>query len=126
MNQLAYSRLVNTSLSQPGRATQSDREHHLVLELILEKGGDSAEHVMGEHVRASRRAAGGAAHRRLERHVRHGRCLIPGSPVHCATSARRQWCRVLWLGPVPFRCSGFHTGSRGSEPASGELSAGVS
>ncbi|MGW3513221.1 GntR family transcriptional regulator [Streptomyces sp. NPDC000994] len=56
MNQLAYSRLVNTSLSQPGRATQSDREHHLVLELILAKDGDSAEHVMREHVRASRRA----------------------------------------------------------------------
>ncbi|MFE2070396.1 hypothetical protein ACFXDH_49905 [Streptomyces sp. NPDC059467] len=35
---------------------QSDREHHLVLELILEKDGDSAERVMREHVRASRRA----------------------------------------------------------------------
>ncbi|MEU1520200.1 GntR family transcriptional regulator [Streptomyces sp. NPDC005811] len=56
MNQLAYPRLVNTSLSQPGRALQSDREHHLVLELILEKDGDSAERVMREHVRASRRA----------------------------------------------------------------------
>ncbi|MCH5671637.1 GntR family transcriptional regulator [Streptomyces gilvus] len=56
MNQLAYARLVNTSLSQPGRAIQSDREHHLVLELILEKDGDSAERVMREHVRASRRA----------------------------------------------------------------------
>ncbi|MEW2403888.1 GntR family transcriptional regulator [Streptomyces sp. NPDC046862] len=56
MNQLAYSRLVNTSLSQPGRAIQSDREHHLVLELILAKDGDSAERVMREHVRASRSA----------------------------------------------------------------------
>ncbi|WP_460066667.1 GntR family transcriptional regulator [Streptomyces sp. YKOK-I1] len=56
MNQLAYPRLVNTSLSRPGRAIQSDREHHLVLELILEKDGDSAERVMREHVRASRRA----------------------------------------------------------------------
>lgn len=56
MNQLAYSRLVHTSLSQPGRALQSDREHHLVLELIVEKDGDSAERVMREHVRASRRA----------------------------------------------------------------------
>lgn len=56
MNQLSYSRLVNTSLSQPGRPLQSDREHHLVLELILEKDGDSAERVMREHVRASRRA----------------------------------------------------------------------
>ncbi|MEH0639627.1 GntR family transcriptional regulator [Streptomyces bottropensis] len=56
MNQLAYPRLVNTSLSRPGRALQSDREHHLVLELILDKDGDSAEQVMREHVRASRRA----------------------------------------------------------------------
>ncbi|WP_406445655.1 hypothetical protein OHB00_07830 [Streptomyces sp. NBC_00631] len=35
---------------------QSDQEHHLVLELILAKDGDSAERVMREHVRASRRA----------------------------------------------------------------------
>jgi DNA-binding GntR family transcriptional regulator len=56
MNQLAYSRLVTTSLSQPGRPTQSDREHHHVLELIIDKDGDSAERVMREHVRASRRA----------------------------------------------------------------------
>ncbi|WP_334581698.1 GntR family transcriptional regulator [Streptomyces sp. B21-108] len=56
MNQLAYARLVTTSLSQPGRVSQSDREHHLVLELIMEKDGDSAERVMREHVRASRRA----------------------------------------------------------------------
>lgn len=56
MNQLAYSRLVNTSLSQPGRPLQSDREHHDVLELIVDKDGDSAERVMREHVRASRRA----------------------------------------------------------------------
>ena len=56
MNQLAYSRLVNTSLSQPGRPLQSDREHHHVLDLIIAKDGDSAEQVMREHVRASRRA----------------------------------------------------------------------
>lgn len=56
MNQLAYSRLVNTSLSQPGRPVQSDREHHNVLELIMAKDGDGAERVMREHVRASRRA----------------------------------------------------------------------
>lgn len=56
MNQLAYSRLVTTSLSQPGRPMQSDREHHRVLDLILEKDGDSAERVMREHVRASRGA----------------------------------------------------------------------
>ncbi len=56
MNQLAYSRLVNTSLRQPGRALQSDREHHRVLELIEAKDGDTAERVMREHVRASRQA----------------------------------------------------------------------
>ncbi len=56
MNQLAYSRLVNTSLSQPGRPLQSDREHHHVLDLIIAKDGDSAERVMREHVRASRQA----------------------------------------------------------------------
>lgn len=56
MNQLAYSRLVTTSLSQPGRAMQSEREHHVVLDLIGAKDGDSAERVMREHVRASRAA----------------------------------------------------------------------
>jgi DNA-binding GntR family transcriptional regulator len=56
MNQLAYARLVMTSLGQPGRPRQSDREHHRVLELIVAKDGDSAERVMREHVRASRQA----------------------------------------------------------------------
>ncbi len=56
MNQLAYPRLVMTSLSQPGRPLQSDREHHNVVELIIAKDGDSAERVMREHVRASRSA----------------------------------------------------------------------
>lgn len=56
MNQLAYSRLVTTSLSQPGRALQSDREHHRVVDLITAKDGDSAERVMRDHVRASRQA----------------------------------------------------------------------
>ncbi|WP_149830814.1 GntR family transcriptional regulator [Streptomyces tailanensis] len=56
MNQLAYSRLVTTSLSQPGRPLQSDREHHNVLDLIIAKDGDSAERVMRDHVRASRLA----------------------------------------------------------------------
>ncbi len=56
MNQLAYSRLVNTSLSQPGRVLQSDREHHRVLELITAKDGETAERVMREHVRASRQS----------------------------------------------------------------------
>ena len=56
MNQLAYARLVHTSLNQPGRTMQSDREHHRVVELIVAKDGDSAERVMREHVRASRQA----------------------------------------------------------------------
>lgn len=56
MNQLAYARLVHTSLSQPGRPSQSDHEHHHVLDLIISKDGDSAERVMREHVRASRQA----------------------------------------------------------------------
>jgi DNA-binding GntR family transcriptional regulator len=56
MNQLAYARLVTTSLSQPGRVLQSDQEHHRVLDMIASKDGDSAERVMREHVRASRRA----------------------------------------------------------------------
>ncbi|MDT9594209.1 GntR family transcriptional regulator [Nocardioides zeae] len=56
MNQLAYSRLVTTSLDQPGRPMQSGREHHVVLDLVKAKDGDSAERVMREHVRASRSA----------------------------------------------------------------------
>ena len=69
MNQLAYSRLVTTSLSRPGRPLQSDREHHRVLDLILEKDGDSAERVMREHVRASR----GALLAGLDERDAHGR-----------------------------------------------------
>ncbi|MGO4757177.1 FCD domain-containing protein [Streptomyces sp. 2MCAF27] len=56
MNQLAYARLVRTSLSRPGRLTESDSEHHRVLTLILAKDGDSAERVMREHVRMSHQA----------------------------------------------------------------------
>ncbi|MEV8568232.1 GntR family transcriptional regulator [Streptomyces sp. NPDC051322] len=56
MNQLAYARLVRTSLSQPGRLSKSDVEHHRVLSLILAKDGDGAERVMREHVRLSHQA----------------------------------------------------------------------
>lgn len=56
MNQLGYARLVSTSLAQPGRVVQSEKEHHRVVELIAAKDGDSAERVMREHVRASRQA----------------------------------------------------------------------
>jgi DNA-binding GntR family transcriptional regulator len=56
MNQLAYSRLVQTSLSKPGRLIESDAEHHHVLDIILAKDGNTAERVMREHVRASQEA----------------------------------------------------------------------
>lgn len=56
MNQLAYSRLVRRSLAQPGRLSESDHEHHRVLDLILAKDGDGAERVMREHVRRSHQA----------------------------------------------------------------------
>jgi DNA-binding GntR family transcriptional regulator len=56
MNQLAYARLVRTSLAQPGRLSESDNEHHRVLALILAKDGDGAERVMREHVRRSHQA----------------------------------------------------------------------
>ncbi|MFF5670410.1 GntR family transcriptional regulator [Streptomyces hygroscopicus] len=56
MNQLAYARLVRTSLSRPGRLHESDGEHHRVLSLIQAKDGDGAERVMREHVRMSHQA----------------------------------------------------------------------
>ncbi|MFI6810637.1 GntR family transcriptional regulator [Streptomyces luteogriseus] len=56
MNQLAYDRLVRASLTRPGRLTESDTEHHRVLDLILAKDGDGAERVMREHVRRSHQA----------------------------------------------------------------------
>ena len=56
MNQLAFTRLVRTSLSRPGRLSESDNEHHRVLNLILAKDGDGAERVMREHVRLSHQA----------------------------------------------------------------------
>lgn len=52
-NQLAYGRLVRTSLEQPGRPARSVREHRLVLEMIDAKDPDSAEQAMREHVRSS-------------------------------------------------------------------------
>lgn len=56
MNQLAYPRLVQTSLSLPGRLARSDAEHHHVLEIISAKDGATAERIMRDHVRASREA----------------------------------------------------------------------
>ncbi|MFJ8825222.1 GntR family transcriptional regulator [Streptomyces sp. NPDC102467] len=56
MNQLAYARLVRTALAQPGRLSESDHEHHQVLDLILAKDGNGAERMMREHVRRSHQA----------------------------------------------------------------------
>ncbi|NEB07890.1 GntR family transcriptional regulator [Streptomyces coelicoflavus] len=56
MNQLAYARLVRTTLAQPGRLSESDHEHHQVLDLILAKDGNGAERMMREHVRRSHQA----------------------------------------------------------------------
>jgi DNA-binding GntR family transcriptional regulator len=56
MNQLAYSRLVQTSLSLPGRLVESESEHHRLIEIISDKDATTAERMMREHVRASQQA----------------------------------------------------------------------
>jgi DNA-binding GntR family transcriptional regulator len=56
MNQLAYPRIVQTSLELPGRLERSDAEHRAVLEMIAAKDGTTAERKMREHVQASRQA----------------------------------------------------------------------
>lgn len=53
MNQLAYPRLISTSLSRPGRLIESDREHHRVVEIIASGDGSTAERMMRQHVGAS-------------------------------------------------------------------------
>jgi DNA-binding GntR family transcriptional regulator len=60
MNQLAYPRLVATSLSRPGRLVESDAEHGRVLAIITAKDESTAERLMREHVRASQDALLGA------------------------------------------------------------------
>lgn len=55
MNQLAYHRLVMTSLRHPGRLGSSLHEHRTVLDRIREKDGFGAELAMRDHVRASER-----------------------------------------------------------------------
>jgi DNA-binding GntR family transcriptional regulator len=55
MNQLAYGRLVRTSLSQPGRPKRSVFEHEHVLELMEAGDGDGAELAMRDHVAAAHR-----------------------------------------------------------------------
>ncbi|MCP3426974.1 GntR family transcriptional regulator [Rothia sp. AR01] len=53
MNQLAYHRLVRTSLKQKGRIRASTGEHERVLERILDKDAARAEMIMRQHVAAS-------------------------------------------------------------------------
>jgi DNA-binding GntR family transcriptional regulator len=55
MNQLAYHRLVLTSLSRPGRSDRSLAEHRAILERILDKDIHGAEAAMRDHVRSSHR-----------------------------------------------------------------------
>lgn len=55
MNQLAYHRLVVSTLSRPGRLGASLDEHRGVVEHIREKDGFGAELAMRDHVRASER-----------------------------------------------------------------------
>lgn len=55
MNQLAYHRLVVSSLRHPGRLGASLGEHKTVVERISEKDGFGAELAMRDHVRASER-----------------------------------------------------------------------
>ena len=52
-NQLAYRRLIQTSLGRPGRLPRSVDEHQRVLDLIESKERDGAESAMRSHVRAS-------------------------------------------------------------------------
>lgn len=53
MNQLAYHRLVKTSLRQAGRIGASTFEHEQVLARLLEKDSIGAENIMRQHVSAS-------------------------------------------------------------------------
>lgn len=55
INQLAYHRLVVSSLKRPGRPPSSVAEHRSVLDAILAKDSDGAEASMRSHVAASQR-----------------------------------------------------------------------
>jgi DNA-binding GntR family transcriptional regulator len=57
MNQLAYHRIVMTTLRHPGRLRGSLDEHRTVLERIREKDSFGAEDAMRDHVRSSEREA---------------------------------------------------------------------
>jgi DNA-binding GntR family transcriptional regulator len=55
MNQLAYDRLVRTTLARPDRPGHSVAEHRAILERILDKDAYGAEQAMRDHVRSSYR-----------------------------------------------------------------------
>jgi DNA-binding GntR family transcriptional regulator len=55
MNQLAYQRLVRTTLSQPGRLERSLDDHVRILELIEAGDAEAAEREMRDHIAASHR-----------------------------------------------------------------------
>lgn len=57
MNQLAYHRIVVTTLRHPGRLGDSLEEHRKVHQRILDKDGFGAERAMRDHVRSSEREA---------------------------------------------------------------------
>jgi len=57
MNQLAYHRIVVSTLRHPGRLGNSLVEHHTVLDRILAKDDFGADVAMRDHVRASQREA---------------------------------------------------------------------
>ena len=56
MNQLAFPRMVDASLSVPGRFAKSEDEHRHMLDIIETKDGATAEQYMRHHVRASQEA----------------------------------------------------------------------
>ncbi|MFR9730713.1 GntR family transcriptional regulator [Saccharopolyspora sp. MS10] len=57
MNQLAYHRIVMTTLRHPGRLDISLQEHRTVLDRIVAKDPFGAEQSMRDHVRSSQREA---------------------------------------------------------------------
>lgn len=57
MNQLAYHRIVITTLQHPGRLGASLQEHRTVFDRIVDKDPFGAEQAMRDHVRSSQREA---------------------------------------------------------------------
>lgn len=56
MNQLAYTRLVRTSLMLPGRFAESENEHRLILDIIETRDAAGSERLMRQHVQHSQDA----------------------------------------------------------------------